>query len=190
MHPPSHHNTAASAGHLPPPPSTPPTPRSQAAGSVDVHGRQHAPRAGSPVANDRLFKSLTAAGQAVKSMSASGGLGHHADQGDDSDVDLDHVHMSITQLLRHTAPFTQYSLSDISSRKKRQLASKGVTSFDESLKVLLNNSKIMASDRSVAERVFFTLPFFAQPPQVKLLYSTDLHNRGLGDLFQKTDKVS
>jgi hypothetical protein len=92
----------------------------------------------------------------------------------------------------------QYSLSELSIKKQKQLQVKFLLNEarannpgNNELTIGLNNlrkSKLLLDQEH--ETIFFSLPFFNKLPILNLIYSTIDHRRDLEELYSKTSKVS
>ena len=123
---------------------------------------------------------------------AGAGAGHGA--GDpQAEINLN-ISMTAGQLKKSAAAFPSYRLSEIASRKRKQLKAKlgagagagiGATGGPADM---LNSSSVLET-QAQAENLFYCLPFFSKLPSCKLLYSTDTMYRSLEEFYNKSVKV-
>lgn len=98
------------------------------------------------------------------------------------------IYMDKQQLLQFASTKDQYSLKEMSARKRKQMQAKSTLLSDLGDAAVLGASSILQPQE--AENLYFSLPFFTKPPNLRLIYSTVLHYRSLEELLSRTFKVN
>lgn len=97
------------------------------------------------------------------------------------------IYMDKQQLLQFASSKEQFSLKEMSTRKRKQMQSKSALVSDLGDAAVLAASAILTPQE--AENLYFSLPFFTKPPSLRLIFSTMLHYRSLEELLSRTFKV-
>jgi hypothetical protein len=101
----------------------------------------------------------------------------------------DDIHMSASELQQVVLEFRQHSLSEFSAKKMKQLQVRMSAGLEDQGHRTLEGSRILVKNSDELLNVYYSLPFFARAPLLRMIYSTALHQRSLEELYVRTMKV-
>jgi hypothetical protein len=91
------------------------------------------------------------------------------------------VRMPIQALINIVSQYhPQMSLSEISKRKMNQVVARNIEGYDAALEDFSTSVILHPED---AKTVYFSLPMLNKAPNVKMMYSTAIHDRSLNELY-------